>query len=126
MASESAADGRREGFDPVAPMLAWLGAVQEMSTAALASVDVLGGLGQAQWRLVRDGMALMSELPLTALDEGTRGLTQLREALHVVQAQMAMVDEQLATVEQVLKPVQAWSKAWTDLMGDNASPVIKE
>jgi hypothetical protein len=122
MASEPGAEGTRNSVDPTAPLTAWLSAVQQMSAAALGSVDVLGQLGQAQWRMVRDGMALMSELPLTAVEEGTRGLAQLRQALHAVQTQMAVVDEQLATIEQVLKPVQEWSTSWRALMGDDSPP----
>lgn len=118
MATETGGTDRSARFDPTQPMLAWLTALQEISSAAFGQVDDLAKLSQQQWGVVRDGMALMAQLPLSAVEQGTAELARLREALRAVQLQMALVEEQLHSLEQVLHPVQEWSKAWRDLLGD--------
>lgn len=104
-------------FDPTQPLFAWLTAVQELSSAALSSVEQVGQLTQTQWELLRKGMALMFELPMSAVEDGTRELIRLREALRAVQLQMALVESQLNSLEELLHPVKEWSRAWRDLAG---------
>jgi hypothetical protein len=117
-ASADSKPDRERLFDPTAPLLAWLSAVQEISGAALGQVDDLTRLSQAQWRVVRDAMALMGDLPLSAVEDGMRDLARLREALRAVQLQMALVDDQLEALSQVLAPVHEWSRAWRGLVGE--------
>jgi hypothetical protein len=113
--------GRATLYDPTGPMLAWLTAVQEFGGAALGQVDDLARLSQTQATAVRQGMALMADLPLSAVEDGMRDLARLREALRAVQLQMALVDDQLEALTQVLAPVQEWSRAWRGLVGEPGS-----
>jgi len=64
---------------------------------------------------MRQGLDLMSDLPLTALERSGRELARLRAAVAAVQGQMDLFDEQLAAMEQVVRPLHEWADAWRTL-----------
>jgi septal ring factor EnvC (AmiA/AmiB activator) len=102
-------------------MLAMLSAMHSMSEAALAplmasafpaGVTQLGQASQAQWQATIEAMTAMSQLPRASLDQAVREVARLREAISVMQLQLTAFDQQLATVEAVIRPLQQWSHAW--------------
>jgi hypothetical protein len=119
---EESGKGDRPSWSPLGPLTAWLGLVQQFGTASLGSVEEVTRLSQAQWDMMRDGMALMSRLPMDALEESSRELARLRTAVHAVQAQMAVFDEQLGALEQMLSPLHQWADAWRGLVQPPAPP----
>jgi hypothetical protein len=104
------------GWNPLSPMLAWLTTMQELGTVALGSTEAIQQLSQSQWTMLREGMALMSKLPLSALDESDRELRRLREAVRAVQFQMEVFDQQLEALDQMLHPLHDWADAWRGLI----------
>jgi hypothetical protein len=114
--SEDSGNGLGAASWPLAPMLAWLNLVQEFGTTALGSVGQVTQLTQAQWEALRGGMSLMSQLPLGALQESDRELKRLRDAVRAAQLQMEIFDQQLAALDQLLRPLHDWANAWRGLI----------
>ena len=94
------------------PFLDMMSAFHGLGEAGMASIGAATSVGQAQWQAMNDAAAAMAQLPLATLEESTRELARLRDAVHVMQGQLALFDEQLGALDAMLQPLRRWAELW--------------
>jgi hypothetical protein len=112
--SDDKADGTagEKGAAPANPFLEMMSAFRGLSEAGMTSLGMATSVGQAQLEAANAAAAAMAQLPLATLEQSSRELARVREAVHLTQAQLAVFDEQLAALEAMLEPLRRWAELW--------------